>query len=178
MPSVGADHQIGADRERTLRRGCPKAGDTAAFLDQLFRLRLHAQIEGFVAFAVLCQKIEEVPLRHQRDIFAVRRQVGEIGYPDAIAADLGAEFLDLLVRHFEKFIEQAELVHQLERRWVHGVAAEIAKEIGMLFQHHDVDARARQQEAQHHPGRPAASDGALGSDRRIRHFDYLRANTP
>jgi len=42
------------------------------------------------------------------------------------------------------------------------VAAEIAKEIGMLFKHDDVDPGAREQKAQHHPGRTAAGDATGG----------------
>src|SRR5208283_1986634 len=49
------------------------------------------------------------------------------------------------------------------------VAAKVAKEIGMLLQHHDIDAGACQQKAEHHPGRPAAGDAALRGDRRTRH---------
>ena len=33
-----------------------------------------------VALAVLGEEIEEVPLRHERDEFAVRRQMAEIGH--------------------------------------------------------------------------------------------------
>ena len=39
-----------------------------------------------------------------------------------------------------------------------GVAAEVAQEVAVLLQHHDLDAGARQQEAQHHAGEPAAHD--------------------
>ena len=45
------------------------------------------------------------------------------------------------------------------------VAAEIAKEIGVLLQHHDLNAGARQQESEHHAGGAAAGDAALGLDR-------------
>ena len=38
------------------------------------------------------------------------------------------------------------------------VAAEIAQKILMLLQHDHLDAGAREQEAQHHAGRPAAGD--------------------
>ena len=41
---------------------------------------------------------------------------------------------------------------------MNGVAAEIAQEIGMLLEHDDVDAGAREQKAQHEPARPAADD--------------------
>jgi hypothetical protein len=48
---------------------------------------------------------------------------------------------------------------------MHGISAKIAQEIGMLFQYNDGDAGARQQEAEHHPGRTSASDTAGGFDR-------------
>jgi hypothetical protein len=50
-----------------------------------------------------------------------------------------------------------------------GVAAEIAKEVGVLLEHHDIDASARQQEAEHDAGRAVAGDGACGGDGRVWH---------
>ena len=57
---------------------------------------------------------------------------------------------------------------------MHGVAAEVAEEIRMLLQHHDIDAGAPQEIAEHHARRSAADDatphfhrGALGALRRI-----------
>jgi hypothetical protein len=38
------------------------------------------------------------------------------------------------------------------------VAAEVAQEIGVLFEHENIDSGARQQQSQHHPGRAAARD--------------------
>ena len=43
-----------------------------------------------------------------------------------------------------------------------GVAAKVAQEVGVLLEHDDVDAGARQQEAEHKPARPAADDTATG----------------
>ena len=53
-----------------------------------------------------------------------------------------------------------------------GVAAKIAQEIGVLFEHDHIDAGARQQEAQHHAGRSAAGDAATRREgfRRHRHI--------
>ena len=57
------------------------------------RLGLHAQVESLVALALLREEVEEVPLRHQGDEFAVRWQMAEIGRsedarrrPDRIAS--------------------------------------------------------------------------------------------
>ena len=38
----------------------------------------------------------------------------------------------------------------LEGRGMNGVAAKVAQEVGVLLEHDDVDAGARQQEAEHH----------------------------
>ena len=75
-------------------------------------------------------------------------------------AELESEMMRLLMRQLQQIIEAAELVHQLEGRGMDRVAAEIAEEIGVLFQHHDIDAGARQQQPGHHPGRPTARHAA------------------
>jgi hypothetical protein len=43
-----------------------------------------------------------------------------------------------------------------------------AKKVGVFFQHYNVNTSARQQKAEHHPGRTAADDAAFRGDRRIR----------
>jgi hypothetical protein len=45
------------------------------------------------------------------------------------------------------------------------VAAKIAQEVGMFLEHDDVNAGARQQEPEHHAGRPAARDAAACPER-------------
>src|SRR5690349_14717349 len=49
---------------------------------------------------------------------------------------------------------------------MHGISAKIAQEIGMLFENGDWDTSARQQEAEHHPGRTSADNAAGGFHRR------------
>ncbi len=85
---------------------------------------------------------------------------------------------DLVVGLLQEFVEQAQLAHQLEGGRVDRVAAEIAQEIAVLLQHDDIDAGARQQEAEHHPGRPAAGDAALGGDRLRGHVGHTPAAPP
>ena len=48
---------------------------------------------------------------------------------------------------------------------MHGVAAEIAQEVGVLFQHNDVYAGTREQKTEHHPGGPAADNAAARDER-------------
>ena len=169
VSAIGAEDELGADFELAVRRLRTQPDDAVALLDQIGRLGLHAQVEGPVALAVRGEKIEEVPLRHQRDEFAVGRQVPQINHAHVLVADLCAELLHLLVRQLEKFIQQAELVHQLERGRMDGVAAEVAEEVSVFLKDHYVDAGARQQEAEHHAGRSAAGDTAFGWDRVRRH---------
>ena len=88
MASVAADDQVGADRERAVRRRRVQADNASILLDQVRRLSLHAQVECFVALAVLGKEVEEVPLRHQRNEFAVRWQVAEIDQLNVFGANL------------------------------------------------------------------------------------------
>jgi hypothetical protein len=77
-------------------------------------------------------------------------------------AELGVHFLQLLMRQLQEAVDQAEFVHHLKRRGMHGVAAKIPEEIRVLFQHDRLDTGAAEQIAQHHAGRPAADDAAPG----------------
>ncbi|MGY3359168.1 hypothetical protein ACVWZK_005831 [Bradyrhizobium sp. GM0.4] len=89
-------------------------------------------------------------------------------------AEQAVQLLQALMRQLQESVDQAELVHHLERRRMHGVAAEVAEEIRMLLQHHDIDAGAPEEIAEHHARRSAADDatphlqrGALGTLQRI-----------
>ena len=164
MASVAADHQVGADREPAVRRFRTQADDAAGLLDEVCRLGLHAQIERRVAPGLLGQEIEKVPLRHQGDEFAAGRQMAEVRHLDALGADLSRSAFRPSDAALQEVVDQAQFAHQLERRRMNRVAAEIAEEVRMLLQHHDVDAGARQQEAEHHSRGPAAGDAALRGD--------------
>ena len=75
-----------------------------------------------------------------------------------------AELAHLLMRPLEELVEQPELVHDLERRGMDGVAAEVAEEIGVLLQHRHLDAGAGEQKPEHHAGGSAAGDAAASGD--------------
>jgi hypothetical protein len=81
-------------------------------------------------------------------------------------SDLAGDVESFLVREREQPVEQPELLDDLERGRVDGVAAEIAKEVGVLLEHRDGYARAREEEAEHHAGGSAAGNDALDSSRR------------
>ena len=119
-----------------------------------------AKRERWKTFRLCCKKVEEIPLRHERDELAVRRQPREVRHRDRVTVKNTANLSQLLVRQFEEFIEDPELVHQFERRWMNRVATKIAKEIGMLFQDRHLDPGAREQIAGHHSSRSASDDDA------------------
>ena len=63
-----------------------------------------------------------------------------------------------LVGLAKEFIEQIELVHQLERGWMNRIAAKIAKEIFVFFQNKHIHAGPSQKETKHDAGRSTADD--------------------
>ncbi len=165
MTAVAANRQLGANVDFAVRRHCAHPGHAAAVPDQIDCLGTHAQIERPIAPRMIGEKIEEVPLRHQRNELALRRQALEMTNGRAVASDLQRHGFHLRMRKPEEFIEQAKLVNHFQRRGMNGIAAEIAQEILVLFQHRDADAGARQEEAEHHPGGAAAGDAAPRLDR-------------
>ena len=91
--------------------------------------------------------------------------MAEIGDLQHLASNLGTDLVHFVMRPGEESLQQAEFVQHLQCRRMHGVAAEIAQEIRVLFQHHDLDAGARQQKAQHHAGGTAADHAAGDGER-------------
>ncbi len=161
MPAVGADHQVGTDFRLADFGFRPHADDPAALLDEIGRLRLHHQMEAGVAPAAVGEKIEEIPLRHEGDEFAGAGQPGEFRHRDGDIADLADKALDLAMRQAQERLEQSQFLHQVQRRGMDGVAAEIAQEIRVFLQYDHIDAGAGQEVGQHHAGRPAADDATL-----------------
>src|SRR4029077_4069894 len=94
-----------------------------------------------------------------------RRQMAEVDEGELLAPERAAERTRLGMRQLEKFLEQAEFMHDLERRWMNRVAAEIAQEVGVLLQCRDIDAGSREEKSQHHPGGPAAHNAAARGER-------------
>ena len=61
-----------------------------------------------------------------------------------MTVDVELTLLDDAVRQAVESVEQAELVEQAQGDRVHRVAAEVAQEVGVLLEHGDLDAGARQ----------------------------------
>ena len=74
----------------------PYAHDRTAFFDQVGPLRL--QTEGGIAFSLLGEEIEEVPLRHEGDVRAMHRKVAEVADHHRFAADIRTDEAQFLMR--------------------------------------------------------------------------------
>ena len=87
MASIAADHEIGMNFGRAIGRLRHHAPNAAIVVDEVGSFVLHAQVEAGKRFALSDRKFEKVPLRHQRDELAVRRQAAEIGGLKCVIAE-------------------------------------------------------------------------------------------
>src|ERR1700688_101842 len=115
-----------------------------------------------VGFGFFSDEIQEIPLGHEADEFAVHGKMGQIRDDDGEIVNGGSDLQKLLMRDAQKIIEEAELVHELEGGRVNGVAAEIAEEVVVFFEDKDFDAGAGEKEAEHYAGGAASCDAAGG----------------
>ncbi len=161
---VGGDHQPRANRLAPVR---PHPDDAPALLDQRLARALLVECEVGITPRLASDEIEKLPLRHQRDVRRRYVEVPEIDQLHVAPGNAPAQFLDLLVRPGEQGREQAELVEQPQRRGVDGVAAEIAQEVGVFFQHDALHAGPGQQKAGDHARRAAADDNDIDLRHRL-----------
>src|SRR5271170_6965178 len=96
-------------------------------------------MEMRVDFRFFGDEIQEVPLRHERDEFAVRGQMRKVGYRHRKVVDDGSDLRQFLMWTAQEFVENSQLVHQFERGGMDGVASKIAQKIRVLFEHNYVD---------------------------------------
>lgn len=154
MPPVGTDRQWSADFENAVRRPCADACYSAAHLDEVSHFSLHLQVKCGISPALLGDEVQEVPLRHQGQKMAVRRQMGEIRKRDGFIPHLAAQFTYLLMRAFQELVQNAELMHDFKCRRMDRVAAEITQKIRVFFEHENVNALARKRRPSITPAGP------------------------
>jgi hypothetical protein len=78
MTPVGTDNKAGADFKWTLRLYCADARHDAVFFNEPRHLGLHDKAKRRIKLRLLFPEVERVPLRHQRQKLAVRRNTPEI----------------------------------------------------------------------------------------------------
>jgi hypothetical protein len=74
--------------------------------------------------------------------------------------DLSGEGIKLLMGTPQKFIQQTQFIYHFKSRRMNRIAAKIAQEISVLFEHCDFDSRPREQKTQHHSGGTSACNAA------------------
>lgn len=168
MTAIRSDDQVGAKIALALRSFDAHTSDAQLVEDEIDNFMLQVERKGRKEFRFGGEEVQEIPLRHESDELAMGRQTREIGHRGKVTIENAIQSPHFLVRQLEEFIEQAELVHELEGGWMNGVAAKIAIEICVLFQHHDIDPGTCKQIPGHHSGRPAADYHAAGSNLRQR----------
>jgi hypothetical protein len=160
MAPVGTHDQLGANRQATLRGLRAQSGHASALLGQSGCFSFHFEPETRIAFCLLGDKAQEIPLRHQGDKPTMGRQMGKIGKRQKDVANLRAKRPHFLMGSLQEFLEHAELMHDFERRRMDRIAAEVAQEVSMFFENQDSDPGSGQQQCQHHPGGAPSDDAA------------------
>jgi hypothetical protein len=121
---------------------------------------MHPEVKGGIDLASLRKEIQEIPLGHEGDEAAPSREVGKVSDDNLGIADIPGKSLCLLMWPLQEIVEEAKLVHDLQRRRVDGVTPKIAKKIAVLFQNEDFHTRPGEQEAEHYSGWATAGDAA------------------
>jgi len=71
-------------------------------------------MERGIVPGLLPDKIEEVPLRHEREELAVRWQMREVGKGHGSIAKLCVQQASFLMRQFEETVQHPKFVHNFE----------------------------------------------------------------
>src|SRR5580692_6508943 len=134
MTSVRGDGKAGANLDMATRSRGEDSRDASLLREQILRFGLHQKMEIGKAFRFGGEEVEKIPLRHQGDEFAAGGKAREIAHREMPVADVHARAFDLRVGQSEEPLKKSQLVHDLQGRGVHRVAAKIAQEVLVLFQ--------------------------------------------
>ena len=162
MAAVGAYGQRRAEFAIAIASFGADACYTVIFDEQIGDFRLHVQVKLRIGLGFFGDEIQEIPLGHEADEFAVHGEMGKVADGDGEVVDGGGDLQKLLMGDAQKVFEKAEFVHQFEGGRVNGVAAEIAEEVGMFFEDEDFDAGAGEKKTEHDAGGAATHDAAGG----------------
>src|SRR5271165_1977198 len=149
MAAIASDGQIGGDLDGAVRRVGADTGDDSVVLDEASGFPTHTQRETRITGSVRGEEVQEIPLRHEGDKLCVRGQVPQVTDLEPLAANNSGDSVDPGVANFEELVEQAELIHQLQRGGMDRVAAKIAEEVFVLFEYGDGESGPGQQQAEH-----------------------------
>ena len=161
-PTVGGDRQIRTHLDLTTRAHRPDTGHDAAVPDDVGDLVRAQQGEGRNPPGGLGQQVQQMPLRHEADVGVRDPEAGEIGEGERAVGEGDGEPFDVAMRQFQQLLPEPEFVEQVQGRGMHGVAAEVAQEVGVLLQQHHPDTLPGQQQGRHQARRSTPGDADVG----------------
>src|SRR3954465_4762243 len=115
MAAVRADSKIRANLSDPVRRLRDHARNSAVLIYKINHLSLHDEAESWIAPRVLDNEVQEVPLRHERQEFAMCRQVTEVGNSHHFLAHLSRQFQYFLMGPLQEIVQDAQLIHEFKR---------------------------------------------------------------
>lgn len=135
------------------RGGVVDPGDLFALPQHTGDFVFGEQSEAGLFGGGLSKQVEQVPLRHHRDMAVTPAKPGKVrqqqlfavgcGEPDVLHPGLGKRI---------ETVEEPEVLQQAQRGGMDSIAAEIPQEVGVLLQHSHLDAGSGQQQPQHQTG--------------------------
>src|SRR5579871_1519421 len=109
MATIGANDQVCANfQRRAIFADGIHSYHSAVFHNDVSALGLHQQMESGISLALRRDKVEEVPLRHERNEFASGRQVAEVGHRNPLVAELGIDLVHFVMRNLEEIFEKSQ----------------------------------------------------------------------
>ena len=160
----GADHRpaaVAADSEPgpyLAPVGGPHAGHPFARAQHVDHLGRPQERERRQPGGLVGEQVEEIPLRQEEHVRVRARQPAEVGDTHGPVVEGGPQCVDLAAGPLCERGAEADLVEQVQRGRMDGVAPEVPQEVGVLLQHDDVDTLPREQQPEHDSGGPATHD--------------------
>ena len=90
-----------------------------------WRLRICLRLLGY--------EVQEIPLRHEGDEFAVSGEMREISHDDGGVIDLSTELAQFLVRAAQEVLDKTQFIHQFECGRMDRISAKIPQKVGVFF---------------------------------------------
>jgi hypothetical protein len=104
VAAIGADEKIGPDFKQAVGRFGARTNNSTVLLDEVRYLCLHNQAKTQISLGMLFDEIEEIPLGHEGEEFAMSGYMSEIRNGDSVRSDLSSKFAQLLVRTLKEFL--------------------------------------------------------------------------
>ena len=104
MPPVAAHHEIGAHLDLTAVVAGKHADDALSVPKEVHRFMLHQQLKGWKPLGMVGKEVQEIPLGHERDKFALRGDVAEVSGVEGGISEDDSHRLDLLMGQLEELL--------------------------------------------------------------------------